>query len=242
MLDPLELFAYSVTPICFSTAEYVGQGDHPNPATWHPVSSDTDNGNATQLFGMNTEPVTVGALFDKWQHARSGIDEDLAIVARCETQFSCPTAARKLIGLSLEGDGRSERARIGLINRAVDLAISPVSDEAQWGVADHWSDPLETLQSDRGDCEDYAIVKYAALIEAGFSRDDLRIVIFKQRVSGEYHAVGAARVNDAWLLLDNLTLTLVRDSDVTRSIPEFVLGEDGVRRFVSGNQDERTAS
>jgi hypothetical protein len=40
---------------------------------------------------------------------------------------------------------RSGRARVGLINRAADLAISPVSDERQWGVADHWSDPFETL-------------------------------------------------------------------------------------------------
>jgi predicted transglutaminase-like cysteine proteinase len=110
------------------------------------------------------------------------------------------------------------------------------------GVADHWSDPLETLQSDRGDCEDYAIVKYAALLEAGFSRDDVRIVILKQRASDEYHAVAAARVSDQWLLLDNLTLTLVRDRDVTRSIPEYVLGEDGIRRFVSNDQDRRPAS
>jgi predicted transglutaminase-like cysteine proteinase len=46
----------------------------------------------------------------------------------------------------------------------VDLAIAPVSDEVQWGVPDHWSAPFETLQSGRGDCEDYAIVKYLALL------------------------------------------------------------------------------
>jgi len=58
-------------------------------------------------------------------------------------------------------------ARVGLINRAVDLAITPTSDEAQWGVVDHWSPPFETLQTHRGDCEDYAIVKYVALLQAG---------------------------------------------------------------------------
>jgi predicted transglutaminase-like cysteine proteinase len=52
-----------------------------------------------------------------------------------------------------------------------------MSDEEQWGVADHWSSPLETLQSHRGDCEDYAMVKYVALAEAGLSYDDLKIVI-----------------------------------------------------------------
>ena len=34
---------------------------------------------------------------------------------------------------------------MGLINRAADLAISPVRDEMQWRVADQWSDPFETL-------------------------------------------------------------------------------------------------
>jgi predicted transglutaminase-like cysteine proteinase len=73
-----------------------------------------------------------------------------------------------------EGAGRSVRARVSLINRAADLAISPVSDEMQWGVADHWSDPFETLLSNRGDCEDYAILKYAALLEAGIPKDDVK--------------------------------------------------------------------
>jgi len=40
----------------------------------------------------------------------------------------------------------------------------------------HWSDPFETLQSKSGDCEDFAIVKYAALLAAGVSRDAVKIV------------------------------------------------------------------
>jgi Bacterial transglutaminase-like cysteine proteinase BTLCP len=95
-------------------------------------------------------------------------------VARCHANEPCPAPAERLIRLSREGACRSGRARVGLINRAVDLAITPVSDEAQWGVPDHWSNPFETLRSNRGDCEDYAIVKYAALLEAGVLKDDFR--------------------------------------------------------------------
>jgi predicted transglutaminase-like cysteine proteinase len=140
----------------------------------------------------------------------------------------------------LEGAGRSERARIGLINRAVDLAISPVSDQVQWGVADHWSDPFETLQSNRGDCEDYAIVKYAALLEAGLSKDDVKIV--KTVFPNEAHAVVAVRTDYQWLILDNRTLTLVGDMDVTRAVPEFILGDDGARRFVWNSRNRRATS
>jgi predicted transglutaminase-like cysteine proteinase len=240
MLDPLELFSYSVTPVCFTTAEYVGP--NVNAATAPPEASAKADEQADQLFGMNTEPVTAGTLFDKWRDTRTGIARDLATVARCEADEPCPEPAQKLIALSLEGVGRDQRARIGLINRAVDLAINATSDEVQWGVADRWSDPFETLRSDQGDCEDYAIVKYAALLKAGLSKDDVKIVVFRDRKSSEDHAVVAAHVDHQWLLLDNLTLTLVRDRDIMRAMPEFVLGEDGARRFVWNGVDRRSAS
>ena len=71
------------------------------------------------------------------------------------------------------------RARVGLVNRAVNLAITARTDEAQWGVEDYWNSPFETLGTRRGDCEDYAIVKYVALREAGLSREDVKIVILR---------------------------------------------------------------
>jgi len=43
----------------------------------------------------------------------------------------------------------------------------------------------------------------------------------------------AVRVDEQWLILDNRTLTLVRDVDLMRATPEFVLDQTGVRRFVS---------
>ena len=107
-----------------------------------------------------------------------------------------------------------------------------MSDETQWGVRDHWSDPLETLRSNSGDCEDYAIVKYVALLAAGLSKDAVKIVVLKNRLPNEDHAVLAVRTDNQWLILDNRTLTLVRDTDVTRAIPQFALDDQGVRRFV----------
>jgi predicted transglutaminase-like cysteine proteinase len=101
------------------------------------------------------------------------------VLARCRAQEACPVVAQNLLDIVAEGAGRSGLARVGLINRAVDLAITPTSDEAQWGVADHWSPPFETLQTHRGDCEDYAIVKYVALLKAGLSHNDVKIVILR---------------------------------------------------------------
>jgi predicted transglutaminase-like cysteine proteinase len=129
-----------------------------------------------------------------------------------------------------------------MINRAVNLAITPVSDDIQWGVSDHWSGPFETLQSGQGDCEDYAILKYAALLETGVPKGDVKIVVLRNLFPKEDHAVVATRVNGEWLILDNRTLTLVRDADATRMMPQFVLDADGVRRFVWSGRNRKATS
>jgi predicted transglutaminase-like cysteine proteinase len=187
---------------------------------------------ATALFGAETQLLTQGEVLDKWNHVRADIARELQIVDRCRATDVCSAAARRLIDLSAEGAGRNGRARVGLINRAVDTAIGPASDEAQWRVPDHWSSPLETLQSGHGDCEDYAIVKYLALLDVGMSEADLRIVLMRNVFPNEDHAVLAARVDGEWLILDSRTLTLVRDTDLARATPIFVLDNVGAWRVL----------
>ena len=158
------------------------------------------------------------------------------VLAGCRTQKTCPESAQDLLKIIAEGSGRTGRARVGLINRAVDLAIIPTSDEFQWGVEDHWSAPFETLQTRRGDCEDYAIVKYVALREAGLSSEDVKIVILRNVFSNADHGVTAARVNGEWLILDNRWLALARDTDMIKATPKFLLDEDGAHLFIPPKQ------
>jgi len=243
-LGPPRLPTDSATPIMaaneFEAVSFIEDGT--NAATAPPEPPARNDEQAAQLFGMETEPVAEGELPEKWHHVEAAMARDFAVVAQCHANGTCPVVAQRLIDMSAAGAGRSGRARVGLINRAADLAISPVSDEMQWGVADHWSDPFETLLSNRGDCEDYAILKYAALLEAGIPRDDVKIVILKNLFPNEHHAAVATRVDGQWLILDNRTLTLVRDTDVTRAIPEFVLGHEGVERFNWASQNRRVGS
>jgi len=187
------------------------------------------------LFGMETEAVG-GMLAAKWRSVQLEIDREVKVLADCRSQKPCPEPARDLLNIVAEAGGHTGRARIGLINRAADLAITPTSDVVQWGTEDRWSAPFETLRSHRGDCEDYAIVKYIALREAGLSAADVKIVIVRSHFPKEYHAVAAARLNQEWLILDNRWLTLVRDTDMIRATPEFVLDENGVHRFIPSNE------
>jgi hypothetical protein len=98
------------------------------------------------------------------------------------------------------------------------------------------------LQTHRGDCEDYAIVKYVALLQAGLSHDDVKIVILRNILPKEDHAVVAARVDGQWLILDKCRLALVRDTNMVGCIPRFLLDEDGTRRFVLPNRAAQGSS
>lgn len=46
------------------------------------------------------------------------------------------------------------------------------------------------------------------------------------------HELKILRGSHAPRILDNRTLTLVRDMDLTRAVPELVLDHEGVKRFV----------
>ena len=229
-----------LAPDEFEAVSFIEHGTNVATAPSEPPARNDEQ--AAQLFGMETEPLAAGKLLEKWHHVEAAMAHDSAVVAQCHANGPCPVAAQRLIDISAAGAGRSGRARVGLINRAANLAISPVSDETQWGVADHWSDPFETLLSSRGDCEDYAVLKYAALLEAGIPKDDVKIVILKNFFPNENHAAVATRVDGKWLILDNRTLTLVRDTDVRRATPAFVLNHEGVRRFNRASQTRRVDS
>jgi predicted transglutaminase-like cysteine proteinase len=220
--------AYSLGPIYSSDANAVERisfiEDGTNAVTPQPEPPARNDEQATPLFGMDTEPLFGGDILEKWNRAKAEIAQELEAVARCRANKPCPTAAQRLMDLSAEGAGRSGRARVGLINRAVDQAISPISDEVQWGVPDHWS------------------VKYLALLEAGIAENDVKIVVLKNFFPNENHAVVATRVDGQWLILDNRTLALVRDTDVTRAIPKFVFDHEGVKRFDWAGRNRRTAS
>ena len=199
---------------------------------------------APDLFGLDSITVARGEILSKWNRAAADIAADRNVLRRCrEGAEACPAAARKLLNVIAEGRAHEGRARIGVINRAINLAIKPMSDLAQWGVADRWSAPLETMASGRGDCEDYAIAKYVALGEAGIGEDDLRLVILRDLGLAEDHAILAVRDGDKWLLLDNRRLALLEDNELQRVQPLFALNRNGVREFTpSALADGRSAA
>jgi predicted transglutaminase-like cysteine proteinase len=188
----------------------------------------------SEPFDLAVTPIAFGPVLTKWQGVESRIRAENKIFADCASSTDrCPQAARNFLAIVAEGRALSGLARIGVINRAVNMAIEPMSDMAQWGEVDRWSPPLETLATGRGDCEDYAIAKYVALTAAGMPAQDVKLVIVRNIAANEDHAVVAVRNGDDWIVLDNRWLTLVKDVEMPRIAPLFVLDDAGVREFVS---------
>jgi predicted transglutaminase-like cysteine proteinase len=192
-------------------------------------------------FGLKVESVTTGEVLNKWNGLVADIRAESEILANCRSARHCPPAARKFLNVIADGRAHEGRARIGVINRAINLAIQPMTDLAQWGVTDRWSAPLATLTTGRGDCEDYAIAKYVALREAGVAETDVRLVIVRDLANGEDHAIVAARADEKWIMLDNRRLTLLEDSAMPHVLPLFAFDQDGVKRFAPQVAEARRA-
>jgi predicted transglutaminase-like cysteine proteinase len=188
---------------------------------------------STEPFGLATTALDAGGVHDKWLGLQRRLDDDMVQLALCEgDRDGCVSPpALRLLAIVDAGRQRDGRARLGEINRAINLAIRAASDEAQYGETDVWASPLTTFSRGAGDCEDYAIAKFAALRLAGIAADDLRILIMRDAVRGEDHAVAAARLDGRWLTLDNRRMAMVEDADIRNYRPTFVMDRDGIRRY-----------
>src|SRR5437899_3702154 len=184
-------------------------------------------------FGLSTAPVTQGAVLEKWLNVAREVDDERLVLRMCEeNRASCQSrAALEFLAIVDSGRALEGRARLGTINRAINLILKPVSDLALYGAEDVWSPPLATLAIGAGDCEDYAIAKYVALQEAGVSPDDLRIVVLRDDIREEDHAVVAARLDGTWLMLDNRHMAMIDDHHLRDYHPAFLIDHDGVKRY-----------
>jgi predicted transglutaminase-like cysteine proteinase len=187
----------------------------------------------SEPFGSATRIVAEGGVYDKWSGVQAKLDEEERTLAACRGDRAHCTNKAAIIFLSIVEAARERDglARLGEINRAINLAIRPMSDLANYGEVDVWASPLMALARGAGDCEDYAIAKMAALKAAGVPSEDLRLVILRETARAEDHAVLAVRLNGRWLVLDNRMLVMLQDTQIASYRPIFVIDDAGVRAY-----------
>ncbi|CCG96810.1 LapG protein, cysteine proteinase [Marinobacter nauticus ATCC 49840] len=119
--------------------------------------------------------------------------------------------------------------KLRYINSFVHDALSYQLDRALWGKEDYWATPLETLSRGRGDCEDYVIIQYISLLNAGVSDDKLRLIYVRARIGGPSSPITQPHMVLGYypepgaepLLLDSLVEDILPASERTDLTPVF---------------------
>jgi predicted transglutaminase-like cysteine proteinase len=83
------------------------------------------------------------------------------------------------------------------INNVINAGIVAITDEDYYKVAEYWAYP-----DGYGDCEDFALAKRKALIEAGWNPSTLLMTVVRES-KGTGHAVLMVRTDRGDLVLDN---------------------------------------
>ncbi|MGH1570075.1 transglutaminase-like cysteine peptidase [Methylobacterium sp. P31] len=109
---------------------------------------------------------------------------------------------------------RTEPARISLtpatwativsVNRRVNKAVEPMTDQEHLHVADRW----DLAEDGIGDCEDFQLLKRHLLAEAGLPRRAMRMTVVIDE-KGEGHAVLTLLTDRGDLVLDNKTSAIL---------------------------------
>ena len=194
----------------------------------------TAQAEVSEPFGLPIVAAANSQLWNTWRELQAQMRDEKPVVARCRANPATCTSAAALqfIEIVQEGVRYEGLSRIGRINRAANYAIRQLDTSKLRGIRTNWTSPLDTLAGGAGDCKQYAMVKYAALREAGFAPDDVRLVILGIRSIAQTHAVAVVREGGRWVILDNRNLELVDSRDLRDYAPMFALDHRGVWEFV----------
>jgi predicted transglutaminase-like cysteine proteinase len=131
---------------------------------------------------------------------------------------------------------KSDDEKITSVNNFLNLNIHFQDDKQLWKNIDYWATPLETLGMSAGDCEDYTIIKYFTLLQAGVAVDRLRFIYVKAQIGDassrlfQAHMVlGYYQTDDSVpYILDNLVSTVELANHRTDLKPVFSFNSDGI--------------
>ncbi|MCB1538121.1 MAG: transglutaminase-like cysteine peptidase [Rhodospirillales bacterium] len=126
--------------------------------------------------------------------------------------------------------GASEEEKIEAVN-AFYNKVRYIEDKNNWGTSDYWETPQEFI-SRGGDCEDFAIAKYAALKSLGFSEDQLRLAIVRDTWKGIPHAILIVYTADGAKFLDNQYREVKQVAGFDRYQPVYSINRTGWWRHV----------
>ncbi len=165
-----------------------------------------------ELFGSSEVRSSDISAFTKWTAVMKRFEDQM------QTQAGSPRVqVWKSSIQNLKGKSIAEQVK------GVDEYINNVryvEDNRNYSKSDYWATPMEFF-SKGGDCEDYAIAKYASLRALGFSADQMRIAIVQDKVKNVPHAILIVYTDEGAFVLDNQEKRTKKADQVARYKPIF---------------------
>lgn len=160
----------------------------------------------------------------KWKRVLSKVKGEIQTLNNCAAPKTCPPGATSWQRIMKQARGLERMEQLKMVNSFFNKWPYRLDQDA-YGVSDWWATPQEFLKIS-GDCEDYAIIKYFALKELGFSQDDLRIVVVKDRIRGIAHAVLAVFTHGDAYILNNVSDAIFTHDKYRHYVPQYSLNEE----------------
>jgi len=170
------------------------------------------------LFGTEEKPSKNITPFTKWSGMFVHFATDVQNPKYHAALDGWKNSLRPLKGRSIEDMAKGVN---DLMN-----ARPYIEDMPNYGISDYWADPLEFLTRG-GDCEDFAIAKYASLRMLGVPEDRLRVSIVKDMQKGIAHAILIVYTDTDALILDNQSQQVRSSTMVSRYQPIFSINREG---------------
>lgn len=134
------------------------------------------------------------------------------------TGSKCSGAIGTISNTVERNSSASLRDKLNIVNSVVNKSIRYQRDYDIYKVADRWAKPSETMALGKGDCEDFAILKMAALQAMGVPADSMGLVVVYDQRRSVYHAVLAVAAENRYFILDNVRNAVLAD----RQLPDYM--------------------
>jgi len=166
----------------------------------------------TALFGTGEKRSGDLSAFTKWRDMFDRFQRDVANGSNQGVIQNWRNGLAQFRGQSL----------VDMANGVNDLMnkVHYIGDNRNWGRSDYWETPVEFMTRG-GDCEDFAIAKYASLRALGVPVSLLRVAIVKDLEKGIPHAILIVYTEQGPMVLDNQIKRMTRASAISHYKPIF---------------------
>jgi predicted transglutaminase-like cysteine proteinase len=198
------------------------------PATRPSISSNPSDGG---VFGSVAIPFKRLAALKRLAPSLEEMTDGTAISCAAGKCSAAAVAVKAAFGKT---SGASLRDKMNGVNSTINHTIRYARDIDTYKVADYWASPSETLKRQQGDCEDFAILKMAALHAEGVDLKDMAVVVLFDQKRKFYHAVLSVSAGGNHFILDNMRDEVLADSRLPDYMPLYSIA--GGKGYIHGSR------